>query len=141
MTWSYSGDPSANKNDEVRFHCGDTNTSNQLASDEEISYTLTKEPNVYRAAALVCDAIALRLGNEMDSEGETGFKAKEKYDQYRQKAEDLRAQAKSSGVKLFAGGISQADRDSRRKDTDRIQPVFTRDMNQVHLPPVLDVDH
>ncbi len=42
MTWSY--DPTIPEpKDAVRLHLGDTDTSNQLFSDEEITYSLTYE--------------------------------------------------------------------------------------------------
>ena len=34
------------------------------------------------------------------------------------------------GVGVYAGGISQADKDARAADTDRIAPSFTSDLHQ-----------
>ena len=39
----------------------DTDTANTLVQDEEISWVLTEKSNVYRAAALICDRLAVRL--------------------------------------------------------------------------------
>lgn len=40
MTWSYSGDPSSSTLDEVRFLIQDTDTTDQLLSNEEINYLI-----------------------------------------------------------------------------------------------------
>jgi hypothetical protein len=53
MTWSYSGNPGASNLDEVRFLIGDTDTSSQLLSNEEITYLLNAYLNSY-AAAVAC---------------------------------------------------------------------------------------
>ena len=39
MTWTYSGDPATNARDSIRFLVGDTDTNDQLVSDEEIAWT------------------------------------------------------------------------------------------------------
>lgn len=50
MAWSYSGDPSDSDKDAVRFLIQDTDTDDQLLSDEEIAYTLTTAGSLYQAA-------------------------------------------------------------------------------------------
>lgn len=53
MTWSYSGDPSSSTLDEIRFLIQDTNTSDQLLSNEEINYLSTEYGDPY-SAAIAC---------------------------------------------------------------------------------------
>jgi hypothetical protein len=53
MTWSYSGNPGASSLDEIRFLIGDTDTSSQLLSNEEITYLLNAYLDPY-AAAVAC---------------------------------------------------------------------------------------
>lgn len=51
MTWTYTGDPSDSPKDTVRFLIADTDTSDQLLSDEEIAYVLSEAGgSVYQAA-------------------------------------------------------------------------------------------
>ena len=67
MTWSYSGDPSSSNLDQVRFLIGDTDTTNQQLSNEEINFLLTAWNNVtYLAAAEGCMAIAGKYQNKAD---------------------------------------------------------------------------
>lgn len=58
MTWSYSGNPASSNKDEVRFLIGDTDTTDQLLSDEEINYTLVESGSNYQAAHDSAYAIA-----------------------------------------------------------------------------------
>lgn len=53
MTWSYSGDPSSSTLDEIRFLIQDTNTNEQLLSNEEITYLSTEYGDPY-SAAIAC---------------------------------------------------------------------------------------
>jgi hypothetical protein len=50
VTWSYSGNPASSDKDKVRFLIGDTDTTDQLLSDEEINYTLVESGSIYQAA-------------------------------------------------------------------------------------------
>lgn len=136
MSWNYSGDPSASPLDEVRFLVQDTDTTDQLVSDGEVNYALSTEGSAFRAAASICDAIALKLGRQMDSKGDTSYIAREKYEQYKQMAVELRTKASKSAVTLFAGGITHSQKDAQEQDRDRVQPAFTRELhtNSV-LPP------
>ena len=50
MTWSYSGNPADSNRNAVRFLIQDTDTNDQLLSNEEIDYTQTTAGSVYMAA-------------------------------------------------------------------------------------------
>jgi hypothetical protein len=50
MTWTYSGDPGDSELDEVRFLIQDTDTDDQLLSDEELTYLLNSYGDPYSAA-------------------------------------------------------------------------------------------
>lgn len=58
MTWTYSGNPASSTKDAVRFLIGDTDTDDQLLSDEEINYTITITGNVYESAHDCAYAVA-----------------------------------------------------------------------------------
>jgi hypothetical protein len=69
MTWTYSGNPSDDDLNEVRFLVQDTDTTDQLITDEEIEYIIDKWVNVYgsnfMAAAMVAEAIAAKFAREV----------------------------------------------------------------------------
>jgi len=58
LTWSYTGNPASSSKDAVRFLIGDTDTSDQLLSNEEIDYTITQSGSIYQAAHDSAYAIA-----------------------------------------------------------------------------------
>lgn len=50
MTWSYSGNPASSALDEIRFLIQDTDTTDQLLSNEEINYLFGVYGDAYSAA-------------------------------------------------------------------------------------------
>lgn len=59
MTWSYTG-PQNSPKDEVRFLLGDTVQQDESLSDEEITYLLGADPDVYLAAANAAENMAAK---------------------------------------------------------------------------------
>lgn len=57
MTWTYSGNPGASTLDEVRFLIQDTDTDDQLLSNEEINYLITAYGDAYGAAVAAVVAL------------------------------------------------------------------------------------
>lgn len=130
MAWTYGGDPSKNNLDAVRYLVRDADEADPIVQDEEINFALSQNGNnLYRAAADVCDAIALELGRQLDFNGPQAWDSNKKYEQYKQMATDFRARAAKRGVSIFAGGISVADKQSRSDDTDRVANDFTKTLH------------
>lgn len=68
MTWSYSGDPSTSTKNYVRFLINDTNTNDQLFSDEELNYVISEWNNdAYDAARECAEILIARFAREADS--------------------------------------------------------------------------
>lgn len=62
MTWTYTGDPSVSDRDKVRFLIGDTDTTDQLVSDEEIAWQLdVVADSIYQAAHDLCVSLAAKF--------------------------------------------------------------------------------
>lgn len=73
MTWTYTNDPSVVARDKVRFLIGDTDTANQLITDEEIAFLLAEWNNDgYVSAARGCDALAARFAAKSDQSKSVG---------------------------------------------------------------------
>lgn len=71
--WSYTGDPTARPIDTVRFLSGDTDASNQQATDSEVLFLLTEwNQDAYMAAAAVCDAAAGKATAKADQSKSVG---------------------------------------------------------------------
>ena len=124
MSWSYAS-PTASNKDVVRYLLQDTNTNEQLVSDEEIFWELSQQSNVRTVAAHIAEVIARKFARQAststpDFRVDLGGRAKF----YRDLAKELRSRA---GVAPYVGGISIDDKDTYKEDTDRVQPVFRRD--------------
>lgn len=69
MSWSYSGDPLDSVLDEVRFLVGDTDAEDQLITDEEVEYLITRWNPIYGStimvAAMAAEAIAAKFAREV----------------------------------------------------------------------------
>ena len=68
MTFTYSGDPSTSTRNYVRFLISDTNSSDQLFSDEELNYVITEwSGDAYEAARECAEILIARFAREADS--------------------------------------------------------------------------
>jgi len=99
MTFTYSGNPSNSPLDEVRFYIQDTNTSDQLLSDEEVNYLIGKWYPIYVSFILVaanaCDIISSKFAREVTYSADgVSVGANELQQKYTQLAKSLRDQYK-----------------------------------------------
>lgn len=79
MTWSYSGDPGASNLDHIRFLIQDTDTTDQLFSNEELTYLYNSYGDAYSAAiAAVTTLIAKgsRVAEESKTVGDLSLSVK-----------------------------------------------------------------
>tara|TARA_A100001515_G_scaffold67655_3_gene53806 strand:- start:1513 stop:1956 length:444 start_codon:yes stop_codon:yes gene_type:complete len=127
MTWSYSGDPSSSDRDKVRFLVFDTDTNDQLLSNEELDWLLSQNSNIYMAAATAAEAIAAKFAKDI-SRSVVGISATPggRADFYLELAERLRAQVSSTNkhAQVFAGGLSIDNKEALDDDSDAVQPGF-----------------
>lgn len=123
MAWTYSTSLATDK-DRVRLYIGDTDTSNQLFSDEEIEALLTvNDDDVFETSAQLAESLAAKYARyntlKIDS---FSINYKERADQYSELAKRLRASAGSVAgayASPVVTGISISEMDSVREDTDR----------------------
>lgn len=138
MSWSY--DPTdlntttaSGRLNSVRLLVGDTDTTDQLVQNEEITFGLSQaNNNVYYAAAWVCRTIAAKFSRLVDTQlsGALSADYSTRSKQYQQLANQIEAQGKKTSGKslgVFAGGISVAAVTVVHEDPDRVKPAFTID--------------
>lgn len=136
MAWSY--DPTnlntssaTGRLNSVRLLVGDTDTTDQLVQNEEITFALSQSnDNVYVAAAWICKAIAAKFSRMVDTtlDGALSAKYSTRAKQYQQLAVQVEQQGKKvSGKSLgvFGGGVSVTDMTIINEDPDRVKPAFT----------------
>lgn len=123
MTWTYSGDPSASDRDAVRFEIGDTDTTDQQLSNEEIAFALTKYSSVVGAAIYCCDALIAKYSRYVNQTvGRVNVAYAQRIAHYQAVIARLRRRAPAATP--FIGGQSDADKLAAEEDTDRNAPTF-----------------
>jgi len=137
MSWSY--DPTdldtntaSGRLNTVRLLVGDTETLDQQAQNEEVTFALTENgDNAYKAAAWVARTIASKYSRKVNTELSGALKAdySDLAKQYLQLADSLEYQGKTSGASMgvLAGGITKTSVEAVRANTDRIEGSFRRD--------------
>jgi hypothetical protein len=119
MSWTYVQDFTTTL-DQVRFLIQDTQSTRPLCTDEELTWLISTEANVYMAAAAACELLIAKAGNvktrwigDLRVTLDTGM--------YRGLASMMRARGAGHQVP-FAGGISVSDKQEQQDDTDAVQP-------------------
>ncbi len=137
MTWSYAtAQLATSKLMQVRFLIGDTQPSDPLVQDEEVAFALSQRTSPYGAAAILCRAISARLSREADTvDKDLRTTLSARATAYARRAADYEAQANIfGGATPYAGGVSISDKVINERNTDRVQPQFTIDMDDNYLP-------
>ena len=140
MTATYVNDPTGRPIDTVRFEVDDRDTANAVLSDEEIQYLIDSNSHILLACAAAADAIGAKYASEVSSKqvgdlrldyGPGGVGGS-----YGLLAKSLRLRAvRKAGSKVYAGGLSKAEKITVAKDTDRVLPVFVIGMDDSYPQP------
>lgn len=133
MTWTYSTALTLDR-DKVRIRVGDTNTNDQLLSDEEIAALLTAFSSDITLTVIGCIRIIIaKLARDYDRSN-LGMSAQRS--QKVQHYKDLLAEYMGSGpeglgtkAEMFVGGLSKADEESFDDDSDYKGPDLRRGMD------------
>ena len=132
MTWSYSGSPGDSDKDAVRFFIGDTDTTQQLLSDEEINYALTLHNGTFATAAFCIDRV-MAANQLVDRQvGDLRISAQQHADQPLGIKRDMLNRSASTTLPFF-GGMTEASRELYDEDTQLIQRPFIE--GQFDNPP------
>lgn len=129
MTWSYTS-PSSSNRDAVRFLCTDTDTSEQLLSNEEIDWLLSVYGSVDQAAVSACRQISRQFARKATSKqvGDLQIDWLKRSSDFAARADELEADIASS-ARPYAGGIYVADSEAMAADGTLVQPFFRRGMH------------
>jgi hypothetical protein len=136
MTWTYGGNPGSNARDGIRFLIGDTDTSDQLLSDEEIAWVNnqvtgsdTSTDSLYTVAYRCMVAIASKFSRLADQAvGDMRVSMSQKAKGAREQAKELKRLAESEGgtPTPYAGGISVSDKEIDLDNSDLVKPSFSQ---------------
>jgi hypothetical protein len=152
MTWTYGGAPgtttSATRRDAVRLLVGDTDTTDQQVTDEEIAFALSQtSDDIYNAGALMCRTIAGKYSRLVDTSIES---VSSSYSQRAKQYSELAVRLVKEGKRLgsvglgvpVAGGMSISEMQGVEDDTDRVPSAFRVDQfsNPPRFDPMQDED-
>lgn len=141
MATTYDGDPSANVKDWLRFQLGDTDVTDAIFTDEEISAIAGSTNNYWSAASSLAYSAAGKFARRIDASisGTASFKEDQLFKHYKELADQFKRNAQNDNggpstvqvstpayVGPYVGGISIAEMDNVESDTDRVPPPFTR---------------
>lgn len=127
MTWTYNDlDPGATDKDQVRLMVGDTDTTDQQLTDEEVTHFLTTYVTIGNAAVHAARAILAEVSRQVTrAVGDLRINLSDRAKAYRELIKDLEEMADASDPwQIYMGNQSLADRDTDRANTDLPQPPF-----------------
>ena len=125
MTWTYNPASVSTALAKVRLYIGDTNTNDQLLSDEEVAAIQGTETNLFYVAARCCDAVIAKLARDVDRSN-LGMSATRstKIQNYEALRDSLYKQAAAGNAGMFVGGVSESANETLDADADNIKPLF-----------------
>lgn len=131
MSWSYSGNPASSTLDKVRWLVGDTDTTDQQLSDEEIAAALVDAGDNPYVAAIICTEALISKYSRLvtKSVGDLSISYGDIVKNYRSLLGDIRRRSTLQLCTPYAGGISVADKEVDEGDSDVVQPFFKRGMH------------
>jgi hypothetical protein len=138
--WTYGGDPgtgtAAQRRDAVRLLTGDTDTSWQLLSDEEIAYFLSLSSDKIQGASIKSvRAILAKLSRDVQTWiGHAREYGAERVTNYRQLLRDLESQD-ATLASIYVGGAYVADKTDLDNNAALVQPFFGRDRGYLGSDP------
>lgn len=114
----------------VRLLIGDTDSTDQTLTDDQIQYFLDEAGSARGAAPLAADAAANVLAMRAVSEATGGMSVdlSRRAELYRQRAIDL-ATGTGAVAGCFVGGISQSEIEAERTDTSIPVRAFRSDLH------------
>jgi len=121
--WSY--DPTgATSLDKLRLLIGDTDATDQLLQNEELTTLLSAAGSPTSAAATACRTLAARFARFADKwVGDLKILASQKARAYERLAEQYEARGAVYAVPS-AGGVRTAEKQAQAANTELVQPSF-----------------
>lgn len=127
MTWSYD-DSLPTDRDKVRFRIGDTDSEEELLSNETLDALLAIRNDVVLASIDAVQAILAKFAREIDRQAlGLGGPRSQKTTHYENLLKVLRAEADKGSTGVFYGGATIAAKQAALADTTKPRPPFRID--------------
>ncbi len=127
--------------DKVRFFIQDTDITNALLQDEEITAMLAIYGSYKSTAIACCEVLAAKFAGEAESKtiGNLSIEFRDKSAKYTAMAKTLRAQTLKF-VQPYLGGQSHSDKETNELDSDNVQPFARRGIMKQKTPDLTPED-
>ena len=121
----------ATQRNQVRLLIGDVNSTDRLFTDDEISFFVDQEANIYGAASVAAMSLQFRYSGQADKKvGDLSISLSQKSNSYRDLAKDYKAKSEDKGApQIFMGGATISGKNTDRSNTDLVQPAFNKWQN------------
>lgn len=115
----------------VRLIIGDVSKDKPKLADAEVSFFLTEEGSVRRAAVRCAESIAAIFAAKVDqSIGKIKISFSQQYEHYKELAKRLSSNANQASLAgAYSGGISKSDKLIDQQNEDFPKPFFNRRIN------------
>ena len=127
MAWTYTGALNTDS-EKVRYKCGDTDTTDQLVTDAEVTYVLTLSSDLNIAAAILLEGLAAKNSRKVNAgTGKLSVDASARMKQYLEMAKVLRGQGAENALSsctIQVGGAVAADNEELDSDSSLVKPQF-----------------
>jgi hypothetical protein len=141
MAWTYSNNPgtgsAATRRDAVRLTIGDTDTTDQQVSDEEVAFWLLGAGDDYIGASIeAARALAAKYTRQADTtHGKLSISASQRAKAYLALVDQLQSDRDvQGGAEFFVGGLTISGKEALASDPDAIQPGFAIGMDDYDDP-------
>jgi hypothetical protein len=125
--WTYGNNPSDSSRDAVRYLIGDTNAEDKQLSDCEIQFNIDSEGSVLEAA--ICAVTSLIAYYARDFDNKSKSMSAQVTENYTNLLKTLKEKRSNNLVPIYSGGLTKSDKANDRENTDAVQPMFTRDID------------
>jgi hypothetical protein len=129
--------------DKVRFYVGDTVSTDQLFSDQEIEFALTEAGSIRSAATLCANRKAAEWARYADlKEGQLSISYSQRSQQMLAIADAIQESATLTDPPVpWAGAVFVADKTTNEEDETLVRPSFTATMLDSEDVGRLDMRH
>ena len=134
--FTYFDDNLGTSLNKVRLLIGDINSTDVQFSDDEINFFIDEESNIYGAASVACQALAMKFTPSVDKKvGPLWLEQSQIAAGYKTMAKDFKTKSNQKGsARIYLGGETISNKNIDKADTDVVQPFFKRNQNDFVQP-------
>jgi len=121
----------ATQRNQVRLLIADTNSTDRLFTDDEVSFFVDQEANIYGAASVAAISLQMRFASEADKKvGDLSISLSQKSANFEKLAKIYAKKSEDKGSpQIFMGGATISQKNTDRSNTDLVQSALYKWQN------------